>query len=117
MALFLGLFDCRDEFKELAAIVARDRGMLKVVPAKYYRPLMEAVPGATWNKIWASDVYECSRFAVFLWWIVSFPFRLAVYHPAKYARINHGLQQLRNLAWPKTLRRMGHFVRGHRFTK
>jgi hypothetical protein len=93
LALFLGLFDCRDDFKEMAALVTRDLRMLKIVPPKYYPALMEAVTGAAWNKIWASDVYECSRFAVFLWWIISFPFRIAVDHPDKYARIK------RRMSW------------------
>jgi Uncharacterised nucleotidyltransferase len=101
LALFLGLFDCGDDFKEMAALVARDRKMLKVVPAKYYRPLMEAVPGAAWNKIWASGVYERSRFTVFLWWIVSFPFRIAVDQPEKYARMKRKLSWL-GLRGPKS---------------
>jgi hypothetical protein len=116
MALFLGLFDCRDDFKEMAALVARDRRMLKVVPAKYYRPLMEAVPGAAWNKIWASDVYECSRFAVFLWWIVSFPFRIAVYHPEKYARIKRRMSWM-SFVRPERSVEPGEPARVHRSTK
>ncbi|MGH7825138.1 MAG: hypothetical protein ACREQ7_08175, partial [Candidatus Binatia bacterium] len=50
----------------------------------------------TWNKIWGADLYECPRFAVFLWWVVSFPFRLAVYNQPKYARIKRRLQKILN---------------------
>ena len=85
--LFCKLFDCRDEFPKMATMVAREQQRIKIVPVKHHRALMEAVPGAARNKIWASDLYECSRFTLFLWWVVGLPFRIAVYHPDKYARI------------------------------
>lgn len=87
--LFFELFDCRDEFPRVATIVADEERRIKVVPVKHYRDLMDVVPGAARNKIWASDLYECSRFSLFLWWVLGLPFRIAVYHPDKYARIKH----------------------------
>jgi hypothetical protein len=91
--LFFELFDCRDEFSKVAAMVAREERRIKVVPVNHYQALMEAVPGAARNKIWASDLYECSRFSLFMWWVVGLPFRIAVYHPDKYARIK------RRMSW------------------
>jgi hypothetical protein len=91
--LFFELFDCRDAFPEVATMVAREQRRIKVVPVKHHRALMEAVPGAARNKVWASDLYECSQFTLFLWWVVGLPFRIAVYHPDKYARIK------RRMSW------------------
>lgn len=100
LALFLGFFDCRDNFREVAAVVTREEKLLKLIPARNHQALMETSPGATWNKLWASNVYECPRFAVFLWWVVSFPFRLAVYQPN--GGIQRGVNYLRNRVWFKS---------------
>jgi hypothetical protein len=102
LALFLGFFDCRDNFREVAAVVAREDKLLKLIPARNHQALMEASPGAAWNKLWASNAYECPRFAVFLWWVVSFPFRQAVYQPDKYGRIQRGVRYLRDRVWFKS---------------
>jgi putative nucleotidyltransferase-like protein len=99
--LFFELFDCRDEFPKAATMVAREERRIKVIPVKHYRDLMEAVPGAARNKIWASDLYECSRFSLFLWWVVGLPFRIAVYHPDKYSRMKRRLSWL-GLRGPKS---------------
>jgi Uncharacterised nucleotidyltransferase len=100
LALFLGFFDCRDNFRELAAVVAREEKLLKLLPARHHQALIETSPGATWNKLWASNVYECPRFAVFLWWVVSFPFRLAVYQPN--GGIQRGVHYLKKRVWFKS---------------
>jgi hypothetical protein len=47
---------------------------------------LSAPEGALRNKLWAADYYECSRLQVFLWWLVSLPFRLAVHAPDRYPR-------------------------------
>ena len=54
--LFFELFDCRDEFPRVAAMVAGEERQIKVVPVKHYRDLMDVVPGAARNKMWASDL-------------------------------------------------------------
>ena len=100
LALFLGFFDCRDNFREVAAVVAREDKLLKLIPARNHQALMETSPGAAWNKLWASNLYECPRFAVFLWWVVSFPFRLAVYQPN--GGIQRGVHYLKNCVWFKS---------------
>ena len=91
--LFFELFNCRDEFPEVATMVTREQRRIKIVPVKHYQALMEAVPGAARNKVWASDLYECSQFTLFLWWVVGLPFRIAVYHPDKFARLK------RRMSW------------------
>jgi hypothetical protein len=100
MTLVLNFFDCTENFRELAAVVAREEKVLKLIPARNYQALMETSPGAAWNKLWASKVYECPRSAVFLWWVASFPFRLAVYQPD--GRIQRGVQYLKNCVWPES---------------
>jgi hypothetical protein len=70
----------------VTAAVAREQRLLKIIPPDYRRVLLEAPRGAVRNKIWAADVYECSRVHVFLWWLTSLPFRLAVHRLGKHAQ-------------------------------
>jgi hypothetical protein len=99
LALFLDLFNCREQFPAVAAVVAPGQGGITAVPTQLQQTLMQASPGALQNKVWAAGIYECSRFRVFLWWLVSLPFRLAVYHPGKYARCKHRVQQFMQRFW------------------
>ena len=95
LALLLGLFDCAETFTEARAMLDLEPGSVKVVPAENYQPLLEGVAGATWNKIWASGVYESSRLSVLSWWLVGLPFRIAVHHPDKFARVKRVLEPLK----------------------
>jgi len=114
LAWFLEFFQCSDRFPEVAAVVVREQGRLKVISAGYRHTLIEASPGALGNKMWAAGVYDCSRVQVFLWWLVSLPFRLAVYHPGKYARFKRKLQQLKGRWWASMLSRAGGAAQVHR---
>jgi hypothetical protein len=107
LALFLDFFKAWDTFPEVAAVVARQQGRLKVMLANDQRALLEASPGALRNKVWAAGLYDCSRLRVFAWWLVSLPFRLAVYHPGKGARFKRWLQQLKDRGWASLQRRTG----------
>lgn len=83
LALFLDLFDCRDRFPAVAQVVARERALVKRVSSEDAAAFLEASPGAWRNKLWAAGTYECSGVELFLWWLVSLPFRLAVHEPSK----------------------------------
>jgi hypothetical protein len=103
MDLFFEVLDCREQFPRVAKIVAREKGCIKVIPLRRYRDLMEVVPGAAQNKLWASELYECSRVGLFLWWVVGWPFRIAVYHPEKYARLKRTMS-LASVVRARTMR-------------
>jgi hypothetical protein len=92
LALFLELFDCADRFPEVATAVARQHHLFKRVSSDDLELLLEAPWGALQNKKWAAGIYECSRVHVFLWWLVSLPFRLAVHDSGKYDRFKCWLQ-------------------------
>ncbi len=76
LTLFLELFDPADRLPNVAAAVARAR---LAGPSTDPSELLTAPRGALRNKLWAADYYECSRLRVFLWWLVSLPFRVAVH--------------------------------------
>lgn len=78
LALFLELFDCADRLPHVAAAVTSHRLDSASVGAA---DLLSAPRGALRNKLWAAEYYECSRLQVFLWWLVSLPFRVAVHAP------------------------------------
>jgi hypothetical protein len=91
--LFFELFDCRREFPEVAAALAGERRHVKILPSGYHQALIDGSPGALKNKTWAAGIYECSRLHVFVWWLLSLPFRLAVHDSGRYARFKARLQQ------------------------
>lgn len=76
LALFLQLFPCADRLPHVAAAFARER--LEGTTADP-ADLLTAPRGALRNKLWAAEYYECSRLQLFLWWLVSLPFRIAVH--------------------------------------
>jgi hypothetical protein len=93
LAFFFDLFDCRHRFPDVAAALAHERGQVKILPSEDRQALIDGSPGALRNRGWASGIYECSRLHVFLWWLLSLPFRLAVHDSGRYARFKARLQQ------------------------
>jgi Uncharacterised nucleotidyltransferase len=83
LALFLDLFDCREHFASVAQLVGRQQILLKRVSAQDSAALLEASIGSIQNKLWTAEMYDCSRLQLFLWWLISLPFRLAVHDHAK----------------------------------
>jgi Uncharacterised nucleotidyltransferase len=100
LALFLELFDCADRFPEVATAIAGKRQLFKRVSSDDLAALLEASPGALRNKQWAAGIYECSRLHVFLWWLVSLPFRLAVHDSGNYDRFKCWLQHATGIQRP-----------------
>jgi hypothetical protein len=79
LALFLDLFDCRERFPSVTQVVGREQALIKRVSAQDSAALLEASIGRLQNKLWTAEMYECSRLQLFLWWLISLPFRLAVH--------------------------------------
>jgi Uncharacterised nucleotidyltransferase len=100
LAFFFELFNCRREFPEVAAALERERRHVEILPSGYHQALIDASPGAVQNKQWAAGIYECSRLHVFLWWLVSLPFRLAVHDSGNYDRFKCWLQHATGIQRP-----------------
>jgi hypothetical protein len=83
LALLLDLFSCADRFPGAAATVARASDLLVAPPDGAARGLFEPGPGALSNRAWTASIYECSRAQVAAWWLVSLPFRMAVYRSGR----------------------------------
>jgi hypothetical protein len=79
LSLFLDLFDCRERFPSVAQVVGLEQALIKRVSAQDSAALLEASIGSLQNKLWTAGMYECSRLQLFLWWLISLPFRLAVH--------------------------------------
>jgi hypothetical protein len=91
---FFELFPCRHRFPRLGEAIARKRAQVAAAALGEFPALLQAAPGALGSKIWASGFYECARWRVFSWWVLSYPFRLAVYQPPKYVEFKQRLSQL-----------------------
>jgi hypothetical protein len=97
LAMTLELLSCRDLFPRLAAALDRERDQVRMDASGSYLGLLGSSPGALHNKLWTSRVYDCSRAVAGAWWLVSLPFRLAVYHPGKYRRFTGNLKRWTHL--------------------
>jgi hypothetical protein len=92
LASCLELFNCAEEFPDVAQAVAQN-GRFRKLSSEQLMDLLDAPLGALRNRVWAVRLYECSRTHVFLWWLVSLPFRLTVHDSGRYARFKEWLQQ------------------------
>lgn len=86
VALLLELFDCRERFSGAAGFVASASRLVVPVDGGV-AALFEPAPGALANRAWTAEQYACARRTVAAWWLVSLPFRLAVYRPGRYAKL------------------------------
>jgi hypothetical protein len=93
LTLFLEMFQCRDEFAEMAGALESCRGLIQDVSPIERFELIQARQGSLNNKLWASRLYDCSRFHVFMWWLVSLPFRLAAHNADRYGRPRRRLEE------------------------
>jgi len=86
LGLSIDLLGARERFAGLAA--ALDGGSEERPPLDWERAtaLLEARPGSLGNKLWASHFYACPRALALAGWLVSLPFRVAVYDPAALSR-------------------------------
>jgi hypothetical protein len=82
LRLLLDLFDCRSEFPQLAAALARPPWE-RHVPLAATGPVLRGVFAADrrdWRqKVAAFRLYDTSLAGALAWWALSLPFRLAVY--------------------------------------
>lgn len=98
LVLFLNLFDCQDQFKELAKALNQQKILPKLLSLESSYSFFLSGSGATKNKIWASSIYECSSIYAGFWWLTSLPFRLAVHRISQYRQ---RLERLKNASLPK----------------
>jgi hypothetical protein len=94
LAMTLELLACHDLFPTLVAALEREREQMRPDVAGSYAGLLRSSPGALHNKLWTSRVYDCPRAVAGAWWLVSLPFRLAVYRPGKYERLAGNVRRL-----------------------
>jgi hypothetical protein len=78
LMVVLDLLDCHDRFPALAA---RLEPMLRVLPptSHVFNAVLHSRPLDVRQKLLALRIYEAPLAASILWWLVSLPFRLAVY--------------------------------------
>jgi hypothetical protein len=93
LAMTLDLLSSWDLFPRLAAALEGEREQMRPDTSGSYLGLLEPTRGALHNKLWTSRVYDCPRAVAGAWWLVSLPFRLAVYHPGKYSRMAANLMR------------------------
>jgi hypothetical protein len=81
LGLVLDVFDCRDEFARLDAVLGPK--LCRLPPTSLaHRMVLESRPLDLRQKLLALRLYETSLAAACSWWLVSLPFRIAVYDAA-----------------------------------
>lgn len=105
LSLLLDGFDCADRFPGAAGMVASARDLVVTPPAGDHAALFEPARGALANRAWTAAIYDCSRAEVAAWWLVSLPFRMAVYKSgrryANFKRRIHVMRQRRRGRLPR----------------
>lgn len=97
LSLLLDLFDCRKRFSGAARLVDSVPEMLVPYPGGLAANLFEPGGASLKNRGWTAGAYECSRTSVAAWWMVSLPFRLAVYRSGRrYANFKRRIHVIKN---------------------
>jgi|WetSurMetagenome_2_1015567.scaffolds.fasta_scaffold01033_9 hypothetical protein len=77
--IVLGLMDCYDEFPELSLYLKQNVEHLRTRKLDEKLSLLDQRRPAILNKLWALRLYRAHPAKTMGWWILSLPFRLAVY--------------------------------------
>lgn len=96
LALTFKLLDCRTRFPGSARVVDEAADLLVPLPAggaaQFFEPGTAALP----NRAWTASIYECSKQRVAAWWLVSLPFRMAVYRSGRrYANFKRAVHKFK----------------------
>ena len=83
LAMLFTVLDCGGRFPGSAGMVDRASDLLVELPEGGCARLFDPGRGALANRAWTSSVYECSRTRVAVWWVLSLPFRMAVYRSGR----------------------------------
>lgn len=112
LSMLFDLLECADRFPGASAMVEREDGRLVALPSCGTTGLFETGRAALPNRAWTSSVYECSQTSVASWWLVSLPFRMAVYKSGRrYANFKRRIHTMKRRinghlsGTPSTLRR------------
>jgi hypothetical protein len=89
LALVLEVLACRDEFPTLDAAL---RPALRSLPptSLAYRAVLQSRPLDLAQKLLALRIYESRLAASLSWWLLSLPFRIAVYGVTRWPRMGQG---------------------------
>lgn len=93
--LLLCLFDCYQEFPDLARAIDRRKGVLELLDSDTIETLMAHSRVGMTRRMWASRLYEKSRLRFLLWWMISMPFRRAAFRAGKSSRLKRDLRGLK----------------------
>jgi hypothetical protein len=94
--LLLSLFNCHDEFPDLACAVSRRRSFLEFTDSQTIEKLMMHSRVGLTHRVRVARLYEASRPRLLLWWIISSPFRRAAYRSGKSARLKRDIRRLKS---------------------
>lgn len=83
LSLFLNVLDCHEEFSGLVSLINREGNFLSVNNRALAEKLLAPSGFSLRNRLWTIRLYETSSLRVFLWWLISMPFRLLVYRPTR----------------------------------
>jgi hypothetical protein len=96
LALLFELLECEKRFPGAAGLLDRSRERLVSLPGGDAETLFAPGRAALANRAWTSNIYECSRARVAVWWLVSLPFRMAVYKSGRrYANLKRRVHVLK----------------------
>lgn len=93
--LLLRLFECHSEFPNLAHALSKGSHLLQVSDAKSVEKLLTLSRVGLIQRMRVARLYQASRLRLFLWWIISWPFRHAAYRSGKSFRPKKNVLRLK----------------------
>ncbi len=93
--LLLRLFECHDEFPDLAHALTKVGRFLEAGDAKRVEELLTRPRVGLIQRMRVARLYQASRLRLLLWWIISWPFRHAAYRSGKSFRPKKNVLQLK----------------------
>ena len=94
--VLLGVLDCRERFPGAARAAEQSRDLIVSPPQGDVATLFVPDAGALAGRRWTATIYDCSRLEVAGWWLMSLPFRMAVYKSGRrYAILKRRIHAIR----------------------
>ena len=81
LALFFAVFQAENLFPRAASGLEATIEEIRQRPCAETQAFVDGSQSVVWNKLWALSRYESPVWLNLGWWMISLPFRLAVYHP------------------------------------
>ncbi|MCI0454693.1 MAG: nucleotidyltransferase family protein [Candidatus Dadabacteria bacterium] len=92
--LVIQILNCQEDFSKLSQVVERNKNNVIYKDAGQKIKLLNSSYLALRNKIWAFQLYNAPFLKCLIWWLISLPFKIAVYREVCLKPVKRSLKRL-----------------------